>query len=84
MAEIELLAYCVKCRANRPMKDAEAVFMANGRPATRGVCAECGTGLFKIGETPAHAGVARPEVEAKVKAKVEAKVEVKTEGAIGF
>jgi len=73
MAEIELTAYCVKCRANRPMKDAQAVFMANGRPATRGVCAACGTGLFKIGATPAHAGMAKPEAE--VKAKAEAKVE---------
>jgi DNA topoisomerase-1 len=67
MAEIELTAYCVKCRTNRPMKDAEPVFMANGRPATRGACAECGTGLFKIGETPAHAGLAKPAATPKTR-----------------
>jgi DNA topoisomerase-1 len=47
-------AYCVKCKAKREMQDPTPVFMANGRPATRGQCPECGTGLFKIGHTPAH------------------------------
>jgi DNA topoisomerase-1 len=47
-------AYCVKCKAKREMRDATPVFMANGRPATRGNCPECGTGMFKIGHTPAH------------------------------
>lgn len=47
-------AYCVKCKAKREMCDPTPVFMANGRPATRGQCPECGTGLFKIGHTPAH------------------------------
>lgn len=60
MADNELTAYCVKCRAVRPLKDAEPIFMANGRPATRGVCATCGAGLFKIGATPAHADLAQP------------------------
>jgi DNA topoisomerase-1 len=36
------------------MRDPTPVFMTNGRPATRGQCPECGTGLFKIGHTPAH------------------------------
>ncbi len=62
MAEEELTAYCVKCRAIRPLRDPQPVFMANGRPATRGRCAECGMSLFKIGETPAHAGLAKPAV----------------------
>ncbi len=43
------------------MQDAQAVYMANGRPGTRGVCAVCGTGLFKIGATPAHEGMTPPE-----------------------
>jgi DNA topoisomerase-1 len=42
------------------MGDAEPVYMANGRPATRGVCSVCGTGLFKIGATPAHEGIPAP------------------------
>jgi DNA topoisomerase I len=59
--DTEITAYCVKCKAVRPMQDAAPVYMANGRPATRGVCPVCGTGLFKIGETPAHAGLSKPE-----------------------
>ncbi len=27
-------AYCVKCRAKREMKDARAITMKNGKPAT--------------------------------------------------
>lgn len=41
--------YCVKCKAKREMKDAQAVTMKNGKPATKGVCPECGTTMFKIG-----------------------------------
>jgi DNA topoisomerase-1 len=47
-------AYCVKCKAKREMQDPTPVFMTNGRPATRGQCPACGTGMFKIGHTPAH------------------------------
>jgi DNA topoisomerase I len=60
MADITLTAYCVKCRATRSVAEAQAVFMANGRPATRGVCPECGAGLFKIGVTEAHAELSAP------------------------
>jgi len=28
-------AYCVKCRAKREMKDAKAITMKNGKPATQ-------------------------------------------------
>jgi len=44
-------AYCVKCRAKRVMKDETAVTMKNGKPATQGVCPECGTKMFKIGKS---------------------------------
>ncbi len=57
----ELLAYCVKCKTERPVAQAEPVFTKNGQPATRGVCPVCGTGLYRMGETPAHAGLPRPE-----------------------
>jgi hypothetical protein len=30
------------------MKDPEEVTMKNGRPALKGVCPNCGTGLYKI------------------------------------
>ena len=41
-------AYCVKCKAKRELKDAKAVKMKNGRPAMKGKCPECGTGLYRI------------------------------------
>jgi len=41
--------YCMKCRAKREMKDARAITMKNGRPATQGVCPTCGTKIFRIG-----------------------------------
>ena len=44
-------AYCVKCKTKRVMQDARQVEMANGRPAMKGVCPECGCGLFRIGAT---------------------------------
>jgi len=43
-------AYCVKCRAKREMRDARAITMKNGRPATQGVCPTCGTKMFRIGK----------------------------------
>ena len=41
--------YCLKCRAKTPSRDVERVTMKNGRPALRAVCAECGTGKYRIG-----------------------------------
>ena len=34
-------AYCVKCRAKREMKDAKAITIQNGKPATQGICPTC-------------------------------------------
>jgi hypothetical protein len=42
-------AYCMKCKTKRKMKDPKKVTMKNGRPATKGVCPTCGTGMYKIG-----------------------------------
>jgi Zn finger protein HypA/HybF involved in hydrogenase expression len=47
MAEVE--AYCVKCKAKRKMKDAKQVKMKNGKPAMKGICPVCGTGMYRIG-----------------------------------
>lgn len=41
-------AYCVKCRKKVEVKDPEKVTMKNGRPALKGKCAVCGTGVYKI------------------------------------
>ena len=43
--------YCVKCKSKKEMKDPEAIVMKNGRPATKGTCPDCGTGMYKIGAT---------------------------------
>ena len=42
-------AYCVKCKEKREMKDAKKVTMKNGKPATKGVCPNCGCGMYRIG-----------------------------------
>lgn len=66
------LAYCMKCKEKREMVEPEAVFTANGTPATRGKCAVCGTTLFRMGLTDAHEGLPKPEVTAKPKKKKKA------------
>lgn len=43
-------AYCVKCRAQRDIKNPQNVTLKNGRPATQGVCPVCGTKVFRIGK----------------------------------
>jgi DNA topoisomerase-1 len=47
-------AYCVKCKAKREMKNPEPVYTNKGAPTTKGICPECGTKLFRMGQTPAH------------------------------
>lgn len=42
-------AYCVKCKAKREMKSAQAITMKNGKPALQGICPLCGTKVFRIG-----------------------------------
>ena len=46
--ELAETAYCVKCRSKRDMLDSEKVTMKNGRPAMKGKCSKCGTGMYKI------------------------------------
>ena len=43
-------AYCVKCKAKKEMQNATAVTMKNGKPAMKGVCPSCGTGMYRIGK----------------------------------
>ncbi len=45
MAEI---GYCVKCKEKREIVNGENVTMKNGRPAHKGKCTSCGTGMYKI------------------------------------
>ena len=44
----EQLAYCVKCKTKREMKDPKQVTMKNGKPAMQGECSTCGTKMNLI------------------------------------
>ncbi|MBC7186160.1 MAG: hypothetical protein H5U38_03895 [Calditrichaeota bacterium] len=41
-------AFCVKCRKMVDIANAQPVTMKNGRPALKGKCPVCGTGVYKI------------------------------------
>ncbi len=75
-------AYCVKCKETRQMAKGQAVFMVNGRPAARGECPVCGTGLFKIGATSDHDKLPKPVV-AKQTRSSKAKSAAKAGGKAG-
>lgn len=62
-------AYCVKCKEKREIENPEPTFTSSGTPATRGKCPVCNTGLYRMGNTPAHEGLQRPEVQRKVSKK---------------
>ncbi len=62
-------AYCVKCKEKREIKNPEPTFTSTGTPATRGECPVCGTGMFRMGRTPAHEGMEPPEVTRKPRRK---------------
>ncbi len=61
MTTESVIAYCVKCKEKREMIQPEAVYTANGTPGTRGTCNVCGTKMFKMGRTPAHAHIPPPD-----------------------
>ena len=50
-------AYCMKCRAKREMRNARAITMKNGKPATQGICPVCGTKMFRIGKGQSDIGI---------------------------
>lgn len=48
----EVIGYCVKCKEKRSIKDPKNTTIkgrAGERPAVKGTCPECGTGMFRIG-----------------------------------
>ncbi len=63
MAE-EIVAYCVKEKSKKPMKDAQEVTLKNGKRALQGVCSSCGTKMLKFisSKKPAQAAA---ELEAE-------------------
>ena len=56
----------MKCKIKREMKDPVATFNTKGSPVTIGVCAVCGTKLYRMGKTDAHEGLTPPEKPVKV------------------
>jgi hypothetical protein len=44
----KIIGYCVKCKEKREMKDVQKVEIKPGRPAAKGTCTVCGTGMYKI------------------------------------
>ncbi len=76
-------AYCMKCKTKREINEPQASFNAAGAPITRGVCGVCGTTLYRIGKTPAHEGMVKPDKYASRSGKlviVESPAKAKTVG----
>lgn len=69
MSDSTMQAYCVKCKEKREISKAEPTYTKTGTPATKGECPVCGTGLFRMGETEAHADIPKPEVTVAPKRK---------------
>jgi hypothetical protein len=40
--------YCVKCKAQRDIKDAKTVTLQNGTSALKGACVVCGTAITRF------------------------------------
>ncbi len=66
-------AYCVKCKLKREIANPEATFTSTGNPATKGICPVCGTGLYRMGKTPAHEGLEPPPVSERKRSKTKVK-----------
>ena len=47
-AQGQVMAYCVKEKAQQPMKDPTQVTLKNGKLAMQGTCTSCGTKMMKF------------------------------------
>jgi hypothetical protein len=52
----QVMAYCVKEKAQKPMKDAQQVTLKNGKLAMQGTCESCGTKMMKFISSKKPAG----------------------------
>lgn len=79
-------AYCMKCKTKREITDPVAGFNAKGSAVTTGICPVCGTKLYRMGKTDAHAGLIPPPKPEKVEVRegklviVESPAKAKTVG----
>jgi DNA topoisomerase-1 len=62
------------------MIEAKAEYTATGAPGTRGKCPVCGTTLYRMGATPDHANLPKPEVVSTPKRKANGKNGKKYDG----
>jgi DNA topoisomerase I len=56
-----LEAYCVKCKVKREIQNPKADFNSKNTPVTTGECKVCGTKLYRMGKTEAHANMTIPK-----------------------
>ena len=56
-----MVAYCLKCKTRREIRDPVAVYTETARPGTRGACPVCDSNLFRMGRTAAHDSIPKPE-----------------------
>jgi len=42
------MGHCMKCKQKREMQNVERVEIKPGRPAAKGKCAVCSTGMYRI------------------------------------
>lgn len=79
-------AYCMKCKTKREMHSPTAGFNAKGSAVTIGSCPVCGTKLYRMGKTEAHANLTPPPKPEKVEVRegklviVESPAKAKTVG----
>ncbi len=59
--ELKLEGYCFTCKEKRVMLNPAAEWSAGGSPGTRGTCPVCGGTIYKMGRTPAHEHLAKPD-----------------------
>jgi hypothetical protein len=59
--EQDIEAYCMTCKQKTTMENPEPIWTRRGAPGTRGTCSVCGTVVFRMGRTPAHDKLKRPE-----------------------
>jgi hypothetical protein len=48
--KMAVTGYCLKDKMKVEIKDPKQITMKNGKPATTGVCPNCGTKIYKIGK----------------------------------
>lgn len=60
--ELKINGYCFKCKEKRDLDNPKAEYSAGGSPGTRGTCPVCGGTIYRMGHTPAHEHLPKPEI----------------------